>query len=153
MNTTHDDTATTWRDLSDQLTERQIAEFTQHEAAYPDERKYMLMEARSYAEQNLNDRLHFGHIEKPEGATKTYLAEQSADGRWFREFAGTSRVVAGVTVYLDGKQFADGTVARELTIGVDDLPSGPGGRVSSAEARAIAARLVEAADELDRLNA
>jgi hypothetical protein len=75
------------------------------------------------------------------------------DGTWFREFSGSARLIAGVTVYIDGEQSLDGSVKRVVTVGVSDLREGPGGELSGEQARQLAALLVEAADELDRLAA
>jgi hypothetical protein len=153
MTTTHDD-ATTWRDLADQLTPEQIerlADMERRQAA-EEPAETLLFGAREYAEQNLNDGLVFGGVDWPEGARKVYSCGERTDGRgWSREFSGTRRQVAGVSVYIDGTQFADGTVERELAIGVDDLSSGPGGRLTVDEARQLVALIADAADELERL--
>jgi hypothetical protein len=153
MTSDHGDTATTWRDLADQLTPQQIAELKTWEQKWPDEHNGFLVEARSYAEQNLDDKLMFGHLDAPEGATRVWPAGKRMDGTWVREFSGTARLIAGVTVYIDGDQSVDGSVKRVLSVGVSDLREGPGGELSGEQARQLAAVLVEAADELDRLSA
>jgi hypothetical protein len=54
-------------------------------------------------------------------------------------------------VFIDGEQYPDGSVKRTLTVSVSDLPTSTGGELSVEQARQFAAVLVEAADELDRL--
>lgn len=156
MTTTHDDNATTWRDLTDQLTPEQVEKLSAAEkcSGLPDaEKAETLLEwARDHAEQNLRDQVMFGHLERPEGATQVYGCGERSDGRFSREFVGTARKVNGVTVTIDGAQFADGTAERMLNVGVDDLAEGPGGVLDGDQARQLAAALVEAADELDRLS-
>jgi hypothetical protein len=157
MTTTHDDTATTWRDLSDQLTPEQIERLTDFERRWTEAGKLqerdesLLFGAREYAENNVRDSVMFGHLDWPEGATAVYPSGELSDGRWSREFDGGSRQVNGVTVNISGTQFADGTIERELSVSVDDRSSGPGGDLNAAQARALAANLIEAADELERL--
>ena len=137
--------------MADQLTPEQIAELENWEQRWPDEHKGFLLEARSYAEQNLDTKLMFGGVDAPDGAALVYPAAQRQDGCWCREFIGTSRTVAGVSVLIEGEQYPDGSVKRVLTISVDDLPMSRGGGLSVDEARQLAAQLVQAAAELDRL--
>jgi len=151
MTTTHDD-ATTWRALSDQLTVKQIDRLTEMEQRQPYVDEALLFAAREYAEQNLNDGLIFGGVEWPAGARKVYPCGERTDGRgWSREFSGTAREVAGITVYLDGRQFADGTVEYELSIGLDEFKTRPEGLLTVDEARQLKAALSDAIDELEQL--
>lgn len=152
MPTTHGHNATTWRDLADQLTPEQVDKLLEFEGRRPESQADLLEWARECSERNLDDTLHFGHLDRPEGATQVYGCGERTDGRgWSREFTGTSRRVDGVSVRLNGTQFADGTVERTLAVGVDDLAAGPGGALTAAAARQLAAALIEAADELDRM--
>ena len=155
--TAHDDTARTWRDLTDQLTPSQVEKLAEAEkqSPLPDAEKAEGLRywAREHAERNLNDQLHFGHLPRPEGATQVYGCGERTDGRgWSREFTGTVRRVGDVSVYIEGAQYADGTVERRLAIAVDDLPDSPGGVLNTDQAHQLAALLSEAADELDRLD-
>lgn len=155
MTTTPDNTDTTWRDLADQLTPKQVENLIEAEKRSPlpeaAKTETLLEWARDTAQRNLTDHVMFGHLEPPAGATKVFPCGERTDGRWSREFTGTSRQVGGVCVYIDGTQFADGTIERELAVCVDDLPDGAGGVLDAAQARALAAALIEAADELEQL--
>ncbi len=72
MTITHDDNATTWRDLTDQLTAAQVEQSTTFERdalGDPTEvAEHLLDAARENARQNLNDRLMFGHLPVPPDA-------------------------------------------------------------------------------------
>lgn len=58
----------------------------------------------------------------------------------------------GVCVSIDGTQFEDGTIKRAVNVSVDDLPRSTGGALDATTARELAAALIEAADELERLS-
>jgi hypothetical protein len=60
VTTTHDDDATTWRDLADQMTPEQIAELELREQRWPDEHKGILIEAQlcRASIQNTNSRAY-----------------------------------------------------------------------------------------------
>jgi hypothetical protein len=65
MNTTHDDNATTWRDLADQLTPKQVASFECMERRLAEggggdhqARASLVEHAREYAQHNLIDAAH-----------------------------------------------------------------------------------------------
>lgn len=157
MTTTPDDTARTWRSLSDELTPEQVEKIAEAEkqSPLPDaEKAATLLEwARGWAQRNLDDHLMFGHLAAPADATAVYHCGERTDGRgWSREFCGTARRVAGVSLDIEGTQFADGAVERMLTVSVDDLPDSIGGVLDTDQARQLAAALIEAADELDRLS-
>jgi hypothetical protein len=151
MTTTHD-TAQTWRDLADQLTPSQIRRITGYEQRWtmPDDElgRVLLDGAREYAKDNLRDRFTFGHLADPAGATTVYPCEEH-DGVWFRVFDGTTRRVAGAEVDITGKQTADGTLHRGITVNVDDLRDGG---LGADQARELGAALIAAAVELDQLD-
>jgi hypothetical protein len=58
-----------------------------------------------------------------------------------------SATVDGVTVEIPGIQFSDGTIERHILTAGDGLE-----QMTAAQARRFAVLLVDAADELDRLN-
>ncbi len=106
MTTTPDNTATTWRSLTDQLTPSQVDKLAAAEkrSPLPDAEKAaaLLDWAREWAQRNLDDHLMFSHISRPAVASAVYHCGERTDGRgWSREFVGTTRQVTGVTVYLD----------------------------------------------------
>lgn len=151
MSTTPDNTATTWRDLADQLTPEQIAwaEKLERDAlGDPAEVAEVLLDAaRDHARKNLTDRMAFGHLPLPAGAVEVQHWEE-ADGRWHREFTGTERHHdRGLDVIICGAQQADGSVQRHANVYASDSPPD----CEPADLRAMAALLVDAADELDFL--
>ena len=153
MTSTPDNAATTWRSLTDQLTPSRVDKLAEAEkrSPLPDAEKAAALLDWA-AQRNLDDHLMFSHISRPAVATAVYHCGERTDGRgWSREFVGTVRAVAGVTVSVVGTQFADGTVERTLNVYVDDLPEGSGGVLDTDRARRLAGLLIEAADELDRL--
>jgi hypothetical protein len=155
MTARRDDNATTWGDLSDQLTPAQIEMLERFEgtAAAPDAEaiaETLLGEAREHASRNLVDNIEFGHLAPPAGAAKlfhwdngTYFLDE-----WSREFEGARRTIGTTlgkfTISIGGVQRQDGRVTRYLTIDGDDV-------LDSDDARQLAAALIEAADELERL--
>ncbi len=152
MTTTPDDTATTWRDLSGQLTSSQVRRFERYEQLLrtPDDEQELLSEARWEAQQNLNDAYRFGHIPLPAGSTAPGHWEADHAGIWTRtvEFSRRSedRPGSDSTVYVDGVQASDGTVQWSLFVLADDRAP-----FSVDQARRFAAMIVTAADELERL--
>jgi hypothetical protein len=163
MTTTHDDNATTWRDLTDQLTNDQIGHLENFEAkalAEPAEVAEGLLEwAREHAQKNLADDAQFGHLPHPAGARRADHWEDDGEGNWSRMFAGSQRFIespcistpvtgdrTNIGLDIEGQQHADGTVVRYVYL------SG-GGELTAISARQLAAALIEAADEVERLNA
>lgn len=135
---TPDDTARTWRDLADQLTPEQIAILEDHERhrrdyGTPWSDPEQLDIARRYAQQNLTDEVLFGHIAPPADATRTTGWWRDRHDNWTRGFHGT--------------QSADGSVTTRY-IGVHTLHV-----FDAAGARRLAAAILDAADELDQLQA
>lgn len=155
--TQHDDNATTWRDLTDALTAEQIA-YIENWERRPDEppmadgsrrpeadhQRGLLFTAREFVGQNAAAALYADVAPPPEDGHH-YDWEHAGDGVWCRFFAGTTREVDEARVMITGLQYADGRIDR--TICVDgDCES-----LDASRARQVAAALIEAADELDRL--
>ena len=149
MNTTHDDAAT-WRDLTDQLTPKQIAEmeYCEREGIPPGLTgpQHQLNCARMMARENMTQAL-CADIPTPPDAVQVYAGEEWSGDRQGRMFVVATHTVDGVTVEIVGIQFSDGTVERHILTSGDGLE-----QMTAAQARQLAALLVEAADELDRLN-
>jgi hypothetical protein len=136
---------TTWRDLTYQLTPAQIAEMEEWESRHPDEQQGLILEARSYAEDNLVSAVMFPHVTPPPDAS--WLGgwvERS--GKWSREFNGTKRELGQFVVTIAGYQHADGTEVRYALVLSSDSEE-----FTAQDLRAAAAIQIEAADELDRL--
>jgi len=171
MNTTHDDNATSWRDLADQLTPEQIARFARFEAGamqslhkrqqqpapagwVPESAESIargfLAEARREAECNLNDTLFDVPVPAGMDLEEVDHWEDDGTGTWTRLLHGETRNIEGfdAAVYLTGVQTQDGAVTWSLYVHVEDNHA-----LTSDQLRALAANLVVAADELDRLSA
>lgn len=154
------DNATSWRDLSDQLTPEQARRFAHHEAealesirrgrnVYESPAQVaqgLLGEARWEAQQNLTDAL----FDAPAPAFAEAVEHWEDDGRgnWSRRVDGPHRTIDGAdaSVYVQGIQTPDGAVDWSLWVTVSDREN-----MTAEQARTLAATLVEAADELDRL--
>ncbi|NTY58666.1 hypothetical protein [Mycolicibacterium sphagni] len=166
MTTIHDDNATTWRDLADQLTPEQIAYIEQWEA-HPEvppradglpfdaehRRSSLLFTAREYAWRNAAA-VRYAHISPPPGAT--YVGDWAGD-MWesgdpaTRIFEGTKRTCEHMEVRTGGWQDSNGRTEWQIT--VDSNAKFNDGQMTSSVARQVGAAVVAAADELDRLNA
>ena len=155
MTSTPDNAATTWRSLTDQLTPSRVDKLAEAEKRSPlrdaEKAAALLDWAREWAQRNLDDHLMFSH-QPASGCDRGVSLRRAHRRGWSREFVGTVRAVAGVTVSVVGTQFADGTVERTLNVYVDDLPEGSGGVLDTDRARRLAGLLIEAADELGRLS-
>ena len=140
--TTPDDTAQTWRELADQLTAEQVAQLERLEH---DEPQTLLEMARDWVTENMtNAGVSFGDVAPPAGAVRTFGWQ--LDRNWFREFEGTTRRVGRAGIHICGRQRADGSSWRWITVqcrGLDVL--------DAAAARELSAALADAADELERL--
>ncbi|MGP4056629.1 hypothetical protein ACTWP6_17695 [Mycobacterium sp. 4D054] len=160
MTTTHDDNATTWRDLADQLTPEQVRRFEHHERlalnsiasgrnpseTVDDIARGFLTEARWEAQQNLADAM-IG-IPMPAGAESAEHWSEDSTGKWTRLLHGPSRSIDGfdAAVYRTGVQTRDGAVRWSLSVHAEDRDD-----MTAEQVRQLAATLVEAADELERL--
>lgn len=84
-------------------------------------------------------------IAPPADARRVYPWEADGAG-WARWFDGSVCTVGPATMTITGRQFDDGTVLRgvALDVGGDEL-------LDADEARALAAVLLVAAGELDRI--
>ena len=158
MTTTHDDHATTWRDLADQLTPEQIAGLEDCERRFktdgvdddPRAQTSLLGFARQYAEHNLVDAAYADVVLPPGASTDSEgWGKDLKLGGYRRSLLWRSDGNPGdVSVDIDGWQRHDGSFTRHISLwGTDD-----GGALTSAQARRIAAMLLDAANELDRLN-
>ncbi len=159
MTTTHDDNATTWRDLADDLTFDQLGFMLNFEkVALGDPAavaEHLLETARDHVRHNKVDAERFGHLPKPAGAEKVFHWDDDGDGNWTRQFGGTSAVIerAGskdphwnrLDIGVEGVQREDGTVERYVHLYSN------GTEFTSVELRALAATATRMADELDRL--
>jgi hypothetical protein len=154
MTTTQDDTATTWRDLADQLTPQQIQMLTDWEGeniplGIPDARQGHLNAARTMIERNLRQAL-CADVPLPADALDELgvtLWEDWDGLRSARMYAVAKLPVAGtnVTIHVVGWQFDDGSSERTVSLLLDEES------MTTAQTRALAAALIAAADEMDRL--
>lgn len=140
-------TATTWRDLADELTPQQVEDFAYRETVIepgPDRTALFLQQARRHVEGNRIDRERFGHVPAPAGARRVWHWEvDRQEGGWHREFEGREWKVAAVSLFVQGRQFPDATVHAEVTLDATAAILG------AEELRALAAVLCEAAQELE----
>lgn len=137
-----DDDVASWHGLRDQLTPQQIAKLTEAERAGTDAANLLDL-ARHYAGQHPGDTWHVD-VAAPFGAAYCGHWDQDTDGRWSRGFDGTTRLSGGTAVVIRGLQDADGTVERHVSIGAAKL--------TTWQARQLAAALINAADEIDQFD-
>lgn len=137
-------TETNWRDISTELTAEQI---TRLESAAHMSDADLTDIARNFARRNQTQAAH-AHIPVPAGAVKA--------GDWFddgervsRAVYGTERLVADTVIDIAGEQDVDGTTSYRILVQAREASEGA---LTAVEARAAAAALLAAADELDRLN-
>lgn len=158
MNTTHDDNATTWRDLADALTPPQIAYLENWEnhpeippmadgSAPPAEQHALglLFAAREYVGHNAAAAL-YADVAPPPDDGQHHHWQHDGDGKWSRFFTGSTREVGDTTVIISGFQDSSGTITRSITV------DGDAEDLDAAQAREVAAALLDAAAELDRLS-
>lgn len=153
--------ATTWRDLADQLSPEQIAKMEASEriwATMPDgpvtaHQQGLVSLARELAGQNAAA-VVYAHIPRPAGAEDVGPWEPwDDDDIWSRAWFGHRRPVPcasardDIGVYVAGIQHGDGRNRQHIT-----LESSRDEELTAAEARELAAVLLETADELDALN-
>lgn len=153
----HDDNATTWRDLTDALTPQQIAYIELWEGR-PDEPPHadgsprteaehaagLLFQARQFVGQNAAAAL-YADVAPPPDDGEHHDWEDGGDGRWHRFFSGVSRTSGDVEVFITGFQYTDGSIERWVNTSAAES-------MSAADARQLAALLIEVADEVDKLN-
>jgi hypothetical protein len=133
------DTAQTWRDLADQLTVAQIVQLERLEHDKPQE---LLEMARQWVAENNAEAEFLQHVPTPAGAVRTFRWQ--LDSNWFRDFEGTTRRVGQTRVHICGRQLADGSSRRWITVHTRHLHG-----LDAAAARQLAAALTEAADEIE----
>jgi hypothetical protein len=155
--TTHDDDATTWRDLADQLTDQERSAIEQIEHAFAargrldtaEATETLLGYARDHIAANLAD-VAYCDVPVPAGASSVGHWEKNLkrDG-WsrsllWRKFRDSDM---GLHIDIDGSQQCDGSYTCEISLyGLEDDIN-----LTSAGARRLMVLLAEAADELDRL--
>lgn len=156
MTTTPDNTATTWRDLADQLTPKQRESFEYLEQTSHGQvpAHLVLGWARQAVEGNLVD-MAYCDVHPPAGVISVGAWEQHREHGWSRvavwhsyEGAVADPRLAGTHISVDitGWQHCDGGFTRSVALwGVQE-----GEELTGERARAVAALLLEAADELDR---
>jgi len=150
MTTTHDDNATTWRDLACDLTAAEVTsiEGIERELGADTRGPAILLDvARDYVLCRTVDAA-YSDVPLPAGATDGSGWEKNLkrDG-WSRSLVWRDFGDGEMSVGIDGRQQCDGSYTRRISLwGVED-----GGELTSAQAREAAALLIEAADELDRL--
>lgn len=137
--TTSGDTAQTWRDLADRLTATQIAQLERLEH---DEPHKLLEMARQWVAGKKTNAKPFDDVATPAGAVRTFAWQ--LDSNWFRDFEGTTRRVGQARVHICGRQQADGSSRRWISIHARHLSG-----LDAAAARQLAAALIEAADEVE----
>jgi hypothetical protein len=155
--TPNDNTATTWRDLADQLTDQQRAGLARLEAEnVPAET--LLGFARDHIEARLTD-IALADVAIPAGAStdwagwgKNLQGDGYSRSLLWRSYEGGMADLrladSSISVDIDGRQQCDGSFTRHISLwGVDE-----GGALTSDQARAVAALLTHAADELERLD-
>jgi hypothetical protein len=172
VTTTPENTAATWRDLADQLTAEQVAQLEDSEKGYryramlpqpqwstdPRSRrdidKLLLSRARGHARDNLVAEM-IGPVDLP-ARMAIFDIWQEGDPQPYRVILGKYRTIPGhaARVSTAAIQFADGSIddgrLEPPNITLYDVQDE---RLSSDDARELAAVLLEAADELDRLSA
>jgi hypothetical protein len=139
--TTPDDAAQTWRDVADRLTSAQITELERLER---DEPHTLLELARQWATNNMTAAAQLDQVATPAGAVRTFGWQR--DTNWFRDFEGTMRRGGPARVQICGRQQADGSTRRWISVHTRHLDA-----LDAATARELAAALNDAADEMERL--
>lgn len=153
----HHDNASTWRDLQDALTPAQIAYLEDWEAhpeippradgsspSPEDHARALLFSARDYLSQNSAAAVYADVAPPPDDGVH-YPWQPDGDGGWVRYFTGTDRKVGSTTVMINGMQHCSGSITRSICI------DGETEELDSSAARRVAAAMIEAADELERL--
>lgn len=138
---TSDGTTQTWRDVAGRLTAAQIAQLERLEH---DEPQTLLEMARQWASENEITGSPLDEVAPPTGAVRTFGWQRDSD--WFRDFKGTLRRAGLARVEICGRQEADGSTRRWITVHARHLDA-----LDAPAARELAAALTEAADELELL--
>ncbi len=146
MNST-DNTAQTWRDLTDQLTTEQIVMFSEAEHRPPED---LLDAARHYAAQNVLQAV-MAQVAAPAGTVDTsqWCDGLDDDETPSRTLYGERWCVGNVTAILIGEQRGDGSATWQIEFHEVD---GTNGEVNAEQARELARVILDAADKLDQLD-
>jgi hypothetical protein len=165
MSMTPENPTRRWRELASELTPEQV-KFLEERESDPDslvritgnpeyrvDDDILLFNARRYAGDNLAAAM-IDDVPDPAGAVKVSGWEDPDTPGAFRLFSGTTRTVElghgdGIDITIRGAQSTDGSVEEcgILVYGDSDDP------MTTQAARGLAAALLEAADEIDRLAA
>lgn len=140
----------TWRDLSEALTPQQVAYLENWDAnpipgigvADGQHEQALLRTAHEFIASNAAA-VRFAHIAPPPEDGHHYPWSDEYDGSWSRSFVGTTREVGAGKVVIHGIQTSDGKITRSITADCEDL--------TPSDAALVAAALIEAAAEVDRL--
>lgn len=109
--TTRDKPAHNWRDVAERLTAEQIAQLERMESDGPQ----MLLEmAQGWAADNITAAVPLKEIAPPAGAVRTF--HWQLDSSWFRDFEGTKRHGGQAYVQICGRQQADGSARRWISV-------------------------------------
>jgi hypothetical protein len=106
----------------------------------------MILLARRYAIDNLNQSLCADTDIPTPPAIEVSEWESDEEGGWFRNFTVSRTELHGRTVEVAGIQHINGTIDRYVGI------AGNTGALTAGQTRDLAAALLAAAAELDRLN-
>jgi hypothetical protein len=156
MTTTHDDNATTWRDLADQLMAQQIAEleYCEHENVPPGlaSPQHQLNCARAMSRENIIQALCASITAPADAIDEPSRWIEWDHGDYCRMFTSTATRTAeetNITVNVLGNQFYDGRIERWISI--DDSARRDEGVMTAEQARALSAALAAAAYAMDAL--
>lgn len=135
--------SSSWRDIADQLTPEQSADFEMLERS-GDDPTTLLATARELAAANTGV-VASSEIATPADAVHVY-GWQTYGGRTWREFNGSMRRVGSAAIHVRGRQFSDGRCERWISLSatLDE-------EFQAAQARELAAALESVADETERL--
>lgn len=138
------DNATTWRELTDQLTPEQVEAMNRAEGVEGMTAEMLLALAREYVESNVAQAFYGG---LPEPAAERVYEWQPDDGDgYLRHFTVTSRRVDSLSFDVGGIQYSDGRIEHHIV-------TDSGEHLTAEQARALAAVLLASADQLDGLAA
>ena len=144
-----------WRQYADQLTPEQVEHLEYVQAKEyrqyvdtPERREGDLLDlARTYLERNRKN-AEFADVPVPHGAEARFDWGPESPGEWRRSLVWGEYPtgIEDVYVLVSGMQKPDGTYTRQLGLFVDDDVA-----MTAEQARTLAAALLKAADDLDRV--